>query len=87
MHPAIFLDAALMLVKCSMTYINKERDIQISLARLIFFFVIVALLASFLLFVVGLFACAQGSPEVAAEGAASSSTPLMTKSSIADPAL
>jgi len=35
MHAAIFWDAALMPVKCSMTYINKEADIQISLARLI----------------------------------------------------
>jgi hypothetical protein len=35
MHAVIFWDAALMPVKCSMTYINKEADILISLARLI----------------------------------------------------
>ena len=101
MHAAIFWDAALMPVKCSMTYINKEADIQISLARLILpwagspalrcgrniFFAIVALLAFFLLFVVGLFACAQRSPEVAAGGAGSSSAPRVTKSCIADPVL
>jgi hypothetical protein len=33
MHAAIFWDGALMPVNCSMTYINKEADIQISLAR------------------------------------------------------
>jgi hypothetical protein len=69
MHAAIFWDAALMPAKCSMTYINKEADIQISLARLILswagspalrccrniFIATVALLAFFLLFVVGLF--------------------------------
>ena len=32
---AMFWDAALMPVMCSMTYINKKADIQISLARLI----------------------------------------------------
>jgi hypothetical protein len=52
-----------------------------------FFFVIVALLAFFLLFVVGLFRMRQGSPEVAAGSAGSSSAPRVTKSSIADPAL
>ena len=35
MHAAIFWDAALMPVKCSTTYNNKEADIQISLAWLI----------------------------------------------------
>jgi hypothetical protein len=101
MHAAIFWDAALMPVKCPMTYIIREADILNSLASLIFpwagspalrcgriFFVeIAALLAFFLLFVVGLFTCAQESPEVAAGSAGSSSAPRVTKSSIADPVL
>ena len=88
-------------VKCSMTYINKEADIQISLARLILpwagssalrcgrniFIAIVALLAFFLLFVVGLFRMRPGVTRGSRRKRRFIFCLRVTKSSISDPAL